>query len=106
MDSVTLYSTWPDMERAEATARRLVEHRLVACVTLTNNAVSIFRWDSTLQRENEVVMLAKTTAERAGEARDALLAAHPYDLPCVTAFRIDPAHSSAPFLNWVQEETL
>ncbi|HVY84147.1 MAG TPA: divalent-cation tolerance protein CutA [Caulobacterales bacterium] len=106
MDAVTLYATWPNLEAAETAARQLVERRIAACVNLLPNVVSVYRWEGALQRDSEVVMLVKTTAARAAEARDAIVALHPNQLPCVTAFRIDSACASAPFLNWLQQETL
>lgn len=105
MEAVTLYATWPDLESAKAGARRLVEGRLAACVTLLPNAISTFRWDGEIQEETEVVMLIKTRAERASAARDAILAAHPYDVPCVTGWPIDPAVSNRDYVVWVSDVT-
>ncbi|MES1200562.1 MAG: divalent-cation tolerance protein CutA [Pseudomonadota bacterium] len=105
MDAITLYATWPDLPRAEAAARALVERRLVACVNLIPGVVSIYRWEGALQHDAEVVMIAKTSGEKAGAARDALLEMHPYQLPCVTAFRIDSALANTNFLNWMKDQT-
>ncbi|MES1199690.1 MAG: divalent-cation tolerance protein CutA [Pseudomonadota bacterium] len=106
MDAVTIYATWPDHDSAEQLARDLVEQRLAACVNLIPNVTSIYRWQGETQRESEVLMLVKTSAQRAAAVRDAIIAAHPYELPCVTAFRIDSASANADFLNWLQEQTL
>jgi len=105
MDAITLYATWPDLERAEAAARVLVERGLAACVNLIPGVVSVYRWDGALQRDEEIVMIAKTSEQRANEARDALLELHPYELPCVTAFRIDSAYANTNFLNWLKGQT-
>jgi len=105
MDPITLYATWPDMARAEAAARHLVEHGLAACVNLIPGAVSIYRWEGALQRDEEIVMVAKTSGEKAPLARDALLKMHPYALPCVTGFRVDSASANGEFLNWMKDQT-
>lgn len=81
MDPITLYSTWPDLEAANAAARALVERRLAACVTVLPGAVSTYRWEGEIEVDSEVVMFAKTTGERAAEARDALLDAIPTNCP-------------------------
>lgn len=105
MDAVTIYATWPDLERAEQAGRALIERKLVACVNLVPGAISIYSWNDAVQRESEVVMFAKTRATRAAEARDALVQLHPYETPCITILRIDNAASYEPFLNWIAVQT-
>lgn len=105
MDAVTLYSTWPSPESAETAARLVVERRLIACANILPGARSIYRWDGAVQAESEAVMFAKTTAAGAGAARDALVAAHPYDCPCVVAIPLWDAASHVPFLTWAAAET-
>lgn len=106
MDAVTLYSTWPSRESAEAAARALLEQRLIACANILPGAVSLFRWEGEIQVESEAVMFAKTSAERAPAARDAMLQLHPYSLPSIAALRINSAESSASFLEWIGKEVI
>ncbi len=105
MDAVTLYSTWPTLDSAAAAARTLVEQRLIACANILPGAVSVFRWEGEVQREDEVLMFAKTSARRATEARDAIIKLHPYSVPCVTAFAIVETASASAFLDWIAKET-
>jgi len=104
-DAVLLYATWPDLESAERAARQLIEARLAACVNVLPGARSFYHWEGAVACESEVVMLAKTSAIIADHARAAILEAHPYELPCVIAFRIDGELSHADFLRWVRAET-
>lgn len=103
MEAVTLYVTWPDMERAEAAARALVEQRLVACANLLPGAVSIYRWQDTIERENEVVMIAKTLETHASAARDAIVLLHPYVAPCVEVWPVRSTQSHEPFMEWIAQ---
>ena len=105
MQAVSLYSTWPDMESAEAAGEALVAQRLAACVNILPGARSIYRWDNVMQHDQEVVMFAKTTRAQAESARQALLAAHPYDTPCVLEIAIGAAGSNPAFLAWIEAET-
>ncbi len=105
MDAVTLYSTWPDRESAEAAARSLVEARLVACANILPEAVSVFLWEGEIQTESETVMFAKTTVAQVAAAQGALLRLHPYDTPCVLAMPLLAAGSSPHFLEWIDAET-
>ncbi len=103
--NVSLYSTWPDLESAEAAGEALVAGRLAACVNIVPGARAIYRWEDAIQRDDEVIMFAKTTAAKAIAARDALLAAHPYDTPCVLEMSIGAAGSNPAFTAWIARET-
>lgn len=61
METVTLYSTWPTLESAEAAARTLLEGRLIACANIVPGVRSLFRWEDQICVEPEAVMFAKTT---------------------------------------------
>lgn len=104
MDVVSLYSTWPDAPTAEAVGQALIEARLAACVNIIPNMRALYRWEGAIQRDDEVVMFVKTSAARAGQARDALIAAHPFDNPCVLHLRTAPENSAPDFLAWVIAE--
>lgn len=80
----TAYVTAPP-DAARDLADLLVEERLAACV----NAVdcrSTYRWEGAVHREDEVVLLAKTTEDRYDALRERVVEAHPYDVPCVERF--------------------
>jgi periplasmic divalent cation tolerance protein len=105
MAACLIYSTWPADDAVSACARDLVEARLAACATILDGGRSTFRWDGNIQEEAECVMLVKTTLNHSDNVRQAILSAHPYDLPCVLVLPIDPAHSNAAFLSWIAKET-
>lgn len=100
MTVITLYTTWPSADAAEACARALVEAQVAACCTLLPGAVSLYRWEGAVQRDAEVVLLIKTTPAQAKSARALILAAHPYDVPCVLAWPADPQASHGPYMDW------
>jgi periplasmic divalent cation tolerance protein len=105
MNACLIYATWPADDAVIACARDLVEARLAACVTILDGGRSTFRWDDQIQEEAECVMLVKTTLNQADKARAAIIAAHPYDLPCVLVLPVDATHSNADFLAWIAKET-
>lgn len=105
MTACLLYSTWPDVTAARACARRLVDAKLAACVTVFPVAHSCFRWEGAVDEADEAVMLAKTSDATAAAARAAIIATHPYDLPCVLALGVDQTLSNPEFLQWVARET-
>ncbi|HKO58584.1 MAG TPA: divalent-cation tolerance protein CutA [Thermoanaerobaculia bacterium] len=82
-------------------ARELVEARLAACVNILPGVESIYRWENRVAQEGEKLLLVKTTAERLPALREALLAAHPYELPEFVVIR--PEEVEARYAAWIGE---
>lgn len=79
--------TSPAVE-AEALARGLVEHRLAACVNVLPGVVSHYRWKGKLQRDREVLLIAKTKTSKLPALESWVRAHHPYDVPEVLALPV------------------
>jgi periplasmic divalent cation tolerance protein len=93
----TAYVTAPP-GAADDIAAALVEERLAACVNRLD-CRSTYRWEGeVVTNEAEVVLLAKTTADRYAELRDRVLELHPHDVPCVERF--DEADIHDDFADW------
>jgi periplasmic divalent cation tolerance protein len=95
--------TAPDVECAQRIARALVGERLAACVNLVPGIQSIYRWEGAVQEEAEVLLVAKTRADRVAELEARVRALHPYEVPEVIALPIQ-AGSDA-YLRWVRAES-
>lgn len=104
-DMRVLYTTWPDADSAREAAAALLEEGLIACANILSGSTSIYRWQGEVKQEGEIVALFKTAADRAGAARDRLIALHPYEEPCVIALGVEAAASAPGFLAWVEAET-
>jgi periplasmic divalent cation tolerance protein len=93
------------VDEAEATriAEMLVEHRLAACVHIMLPHRSVYRWQGKIEQTAEVNLLIKTRADLFEDVRNAVVAAHSYEVPCVVSWPITDAH--APYLDWVHSET-
>ena len=90
----------PDGESARVLARRLVDERLAACVHVQDVA-STYRWAGKVEQEDEVLVEARTTLERADLLRKRILSLHPYEVPLVEvveAFAIPPT-----YMDWAAE---
>ncbi|MFB6080609.1 MAG: divalent-cation tolerance protein CutA [Haloferacaceae archaeon] len=93
---VTVYVTAP-ADAAGDVARTLVDERLAACVNRVP-CRSTYRWEGEVHEDEEVILLAKTTADRADALVERVLALHPYDVPCVERFR--ETDVEAAFADW------
>ncbi|MEW6255149.1 MAG: divalent-cation tolerance protein CutA [Pseudomonadota bacterium] len=98
-----VYSTFPSVASAEAAGRRLVSARLAACANILPAMISIYEWQGSVERADEVVLLLKTTSAQVGALMTALDDAHPYDVPAI--FQIAAEDSPAAFAAWVEAQT-
>jgi periplasmic divalent cation tolerance protein len=89
----------PDAERI---ARALVEERLAACANVVPGVVSVYRWKGVVERENELMLVIKTTGERVEHLKARLLELHPYELPEVVVIPIVGGHQA--YLDWLAEQ--
>ena len=103
MSVLICLSTCPDRASAEHIARSLVDARLAACVNSMPGLVSTYRWQGEIERDDEWLLIIKTTTERLDALRARLLELHPYELPELIA--VKAADGLAAYLDWVQAET-
>ncbi|QSW98579.1 divalent-cation tolerance protein CutA [Haloterrigena alkaliphila] len=80
----TVYITAPPSDATDI-AETLVEERLAACVNQVSTA-STYRWEGEIHRDDEVILLAKTTEAAADELVDRVAELHPYGVPCIERF--------------------
>lgn len=92
----TVYVTAPP-DAADELAETLVEERLAACVNRLSTT-STYRWEGEVQRDDEIVLLAKTTDDAYHDLVARVRELHPYDVPCIERFDEDDVLKS--FAEW------
>jgi len=102
--AVFVYTTFPSVVEAEKAGRTLVEARLAACVNVLPGMTSVYRWQGTVERAEEVVMIVKTRASLAGRIMDSVKATHPYDTPALLVLPVESVDDR--YLSWIHDETL
>jgi periplasmic divalent cation tolerance protein len=95
--------TAPDRECAERIARALVAERLAACVNALPGVTSFYRWEGKLEEASEVLLLAKTRADRTAALAARVRELHPYTLPEV--LELSACGGSEAYLEWVRTES-
>ena len=95
-------TTFASLEDAKKMAHQLIEGRLAACVQIQESVHSIYRWDGKICEEKEVLMSAKTIADKWIEISNFIKSHHPYDLPEVIAYA--PNKYEAQYGKWVEAE--
>jgi len=96
-----VYVTAPSRSEAEQIAEISVTEKLAACANILEGVTSIFEWEGALCRENESVLILKTTEERIEALTERIKQLHSYDCPCIVALPIESGNSD--FLKWVAE---
>src|SRR5262245_29757377 len=84
-------------------ADALVEERLAACVSLLPGLRSTYRWRGAIERENEILLIVKTTGARVEAVRERVRALHSYETPEIAAVPIAAADPA--WLAWLRAET-
>lgn len=102
-DIVAAWTTLPPEADAAAFARRLVEDRVAACVTVQGPVRSIYRWQGAIEEEPEQLVLIKTTRARVAALRERVVELHPYDVPELIVVPV--IDGNAAYLRWVAEST-
>ena len=95
---IMAWATCPP-EHADGLARSLVEEHLAACVNITAPLESVYRWQGEVSRDEERLLIIKTTEARREAMMERLLELHPYDVPELLFVPVD---GSMPYLDWVR----
>ena len=95
--------TCPDEATAQQVAEAVVEGRHAACVNIVPRVVSVYRWQDQIECDDEVLLIIKTTEDAWPQLEQALVAAHPYELPEIIAVPVESGLQG--YLDWVRAET-
>ena len=89
-------------EEADKIANALVTEMLAACVNVLPGVTSVYRWEGTVQRDQEWLLVAKSTRQVLDDLVRCVQALHSYDLPEIIALPV--VGGSEAYLRWVDGE--
>ena len=101
-DAVVVFITTPNREEASELAQMLVEARLAACVQILPRIDSIYRWQGRVERQEEVLLLAKTLRSKFADLEREVRARHSYETPEIVAVPV--VDGSAQYLAWLTND--
>lgn len=102
-EALVVLVTVPSREDGERIAEALVGESLAACVNVVGPIRSIYRWQGALQREDEHLLLIKTTRPRYAALEARVLALHTYETPEVIALPVE--RGAAGYVEWLRSVT-
>lgn len=97
---IIVFSTTPDRALANELADRLVNERLAACVQILPQMTSVYFWKGEVRRDEEHLLLIKTTAESYKELEKFIRANHTYDTPEIAAVNVEKVDPT--YLEWLE----
>jgi periplasmic divalent cation tolerance protein len=102
-DAIVVFMTAANGEEATRLADMLVGAHLAACVQIMPEMESVYRWEGKVERQSEVLLLAKTTQAKFADLEREVRALHTYETPEIVAVPITAG--SAPYLEWLSNTT-
>jgi periplasmic divalent cation tolerance protein len=100
-ECVVVLITAPNKEKAEALGESLVANGLAACVNIVPAVTSIYTWEGELCKEQETLMIAKSTASLVPSLSEHVRRHHDYEVPEVISLPITDGLKA--YLRWVEE---
>src|SRR3982751_3357712 len=97
-DAIIVFMTAASGEEATRLADMLIGAHLAACVQILPEMESVYRWQGKIERQAEILLIAKTTVDRFPELEREVRALHSYETPEIVAIPI--VVGSTPYLNW------
>jgi len=98
-DAIVVFMTAANGEEAARLAEMLVGSHLAACVQILPEMESVYRWQGKIERQAEILILAKTTRDKFEELEREVRALHSYDTPEIIAVPV--VAGSVPYLEWL-----
>lgn len=95
--------TVPDAAAGVTIAEALVDERLAACVNRIDGIHSTYRWQGTVERGVESLLIIKTRASLVPAVVARVRALHVYTVPEVIALPIEDGNPA--YLSWLDAET-
>ncbi|MBB3346831.1 MULTISPECIES: divalent-cation tolerance protein CutA [unclassified Sphingomonas] len=99
--AITISCACAGRDQARTIANVLVDRRLAACVQLCG-VESVYRWEGETQRDDEVLLTAKTLSRRFDAVAACIRELHSYAVPEILAQPIVAA--GLDYLAWLEEE--
>ena len=100
---IVIFVTASGREEAETVAHTLVRDRLVACANILGGVRSLFHWQGKIDRADEQLIVMKGRSAHFQRIEQRIRELHSYEVPEIIALPV--VAGSAPYLNWLREET-
>lgn len=94
-----LYVTASSIEEAQKISETLLSEKLIACANIFPNMISIYNWENKLEKNEEVVVILKSSISLVPQIEERIKILHSYKVPCVIS--INPNSVSKEYKSWL-----
>ena len=98
-EAIVVLMTVANSAEATKLAEMLVGAQLAACVQILPPMQSVYRWKGKIERESEILLIAKTERSKFEEFEREVRAHHSYETPEIIALPV--VAGSTPYLKWL-----
>lgn len=89
---------------AVSIAKKLIEHRLVACVNIVREVKSLYRWEGRVVKIMKHYSYVKTRLDLLRNLIGYVKEIHPYEAPEIIALNISLGNPE--YVMWIEENTM
>jgi periplasmic divalent cation tolerance protein len=97
---LVVLTTTPGFSEGTELAEKLVEAKLAACVQIVPQITSVYFWEGKVQKDNEQLLLIKTTEEKFPDLEKFISENHSYEVPEIVAIRSE--NVAEPYRRWLE----
>jgi periplasmic divalent cation tolerance protein len=101
MQNLFVYITFSTIQEARTMGSKLLESRLAACINILPGMESLYWWEDTIEKSDEIVLIAKTSSNLLEELTDFVKRYHSYSCPCIAAIPVGVGN--ADYFQWLAE---
>ncbi len=102
-NTLLIFCTCPDLESAERISGELIDTGLAACIHISAEVTSVYKWQDKRESAQERVLQIKTSESAYDELQQRILSLHPYELPEIIAV---PVVRGLPgYIQWINQCT-
>jgi periplasmic divalent cation tolerance protein len=101
LDFIIVLSTAGNIDEAEKIAEHLVGNHLAACVNILPAVRSVYWWKNAIQKDDEVLMIVKTSKDKFKAVEKMIRSLHSYEVPEIISFALE--NGSEGYLKWFED---
>ena len=98
-----VYTTHANEQAALEICEKLLAEKLIACGNLIPSATSLYWWEGEMKKDQEAVLILKTSANKYSQLENRIRELHSYDCPCIVALDINQGNPA--FLRWITNQS-
>ena len=100
--TTVFYSTIDSLDKANVLAEGLLSNKLASCVNIIPGMQSMYMWEGKLCKEEELVLIIKSTKDKFSEIEEYCKEHHVYDVPCLMELSV--GNVSVGYGDWLMNQ--